>query len=139
MDPARPALVDIPNNRRVSFGELDARICQLASALTAHGLSKGDRVGVLSKNCIEYFEIYYVGDEPLGDDYAALRAANSRGWRSVFSEDQDVVERLQRGRASPAFEGGVFSPAMDGPTHCFHKWAARGLADAASHTRGPAV
>ena len=87
----------------------------------------------------EYFEIYYVGDEPLGDDYAALRAANSRGWRSVFSEDQDVVERLQRGRASPAFEGGVFSPAMDGPTHCFHKWAARGFADAASHARGPAV
>jgi choline monooxygenase len=77
----------------------------------------------------EYFEIYYVGDGPLGDGYAALRAANSRGWRSVFNEDQDIVERLQRGRASPAFQGGVFSPAMDRPTHCFHRWAARGLAN----------
>ena len=79
----------------------------------------------------EYFEIYYVGDEPLGDDYAALRAANSRGWRSVFNEDQDVVERLQRGRASPAFDGGVFSPVMDGPTHCFHKWVASALTSSA--------
>ena len=79
----------------------------------------------------EYFEIYYVGDEPLGDDYAALRAANSRGWRSIFNEDLDIVERLQRGRASPAFQGGVFSPVMDGPTHCFHKWAARGLTNGA--------
>jgi phenylpropionate dioxygenase-like ring-hydroxylating dioxygenase large terminal subunit len=41
----------------------------------------------------EYFEIYYVGDEPLGDGYAALRAANSRGWRSVFNEDQDGLPR----------------------------------------------
>ncbi len=79
----------------------------------------------------EHFEIYYVGDEPLGDGYAALRAANGRGWRSVFNEDQDIVERLQRGRASPAFQGGVFSPAMDRPTHCFHIWAARGLKNAA--------
>ncbi len=75
----------------------------------------------------EHFEIYYVGDEPLGDGYAALRNANSRGWRSIFNEDQDIVERLQLGRASPAFEGGVFSPVMDGPTHCFHRWVASTL------------
>ncbi len=72
----------------------------------------------------ELFEIYYVGDAPLGDEFAALRAANARAWRAVFSEDQGIVERLQRGRASPAFAGGVFSPVMDGPTHCFHRWVA---------------
>jgi choline monooxygenase len=77
----------------------------------------------------EYFGIYYVGDEALGDDYAERRQANGRGWRAIFNEDQDIVERMQRGRASPAFEGGVFSPAMDGATHCFHKWAARGYAN----------
>jgi len=38
-----------------------------------------------------------------------------------------VVEGMQAGRASPAFTGGVFSPAMDGPTHCFHQWMARAL------------
>jgi acyl-CoA synthetase (AMP-forming)/AMP-acid ligase II len=55
----RPALVDIPSGRRVSFGELDERVRRLANALTSAGLSKGDRIGVLAKNSIEYFEIYY--------------------------------------------------------------------------------
>ena len=77
--------------------------------------------------CREHFEIYYVGEEPLGERYAALREANRQGWRIIFAEDQGVVERMQRGRASPAYQGGVFSPAMDGPTHCFHKWVAGSL------------
>jgi choline monooxygenase len=85
---------------------------------------------------VEYFEIYYVGEAALGDDYAALRQANARGWRAIFNEDQDIVERMQRGRASPAFQGGVFSPAMDGPTHCFHKWAARALAEGVRSEQG---
>jgi long-chain acyl-CoA synthetase len=59
LDPRRPALVDVPSGRRVSFGELDRRVRKLANALAARGLAKGDRVAVLAKNCIEYFEIYY--------------------------------------------------------------------------------
>jgi len=86
---------------------------------------------VSANRTIENFEIYYVGEGPLEDDYAQLRAANSRAWQSIFNEDQDIVERMQRGRASPAYQGGVFSPAMDGPTHCFHKWAARSLINGA--------
>ncbi len=77
--------------------------------------------------CVENFHIYYVGDEPLGEDFAALRAANAEAWRSIFEEDRGVVESMQRGRASPAFGGGVFSPVMDGPTHTLHKWVATGL------------
>lgn len=79
---------------------------------------------------VEYFEIYYVGEQPLGDEFAELRAANGRGWRMIFEEDVTVVEGMQRGRASTAFRGGVFSPVMDGPTHCFHKWAAGAIAEA---------
>ncbi len=59
LDAARLALVDAPTSRRVSFGELDERVHRLANGLLRCGLSKGDRVAVLSKNCIEYFEIYY--------------------------------------------------------------------------------
>jgi choline monooxygenase len=39
----------------------------------------------------------------------------------------NVVERMQRGRASPGFDGGTFSPVMDPPTHDFHKWVAERL------------
>ena len=79
----------------------------------------------------ELFEIYYVGEEPLGADFAPLRQANSDQWRVVFEEDRGVVEGMQRGRSSPGFKGGAFSPAMDGPTHCFHAWMAEALIEGA--------
>ncbi len=59
MDPDRPALIDVPADRRVSFGELDRRVRQLAQAFVERGFEQGDRVAVLSRNSIEYFEIYY--------------------------------------------------------------------------------
>lgn len=59
LDPSRLALVDVPTSRRVSFGDLEARVCRLANALLAAGLEKGDRIAVLSRNSIEYFEVYF--------------------------------------------------------------------------------
>jgi phenylpropionate dioxygenase-like ring-hydroxylating dioxygenase large terminal subunit len=53
-----------------------------------------------------------------------LRAQNTEQWKTVFKEDINVVEGMQRGRHAPHFDGGRFSPAMDGPTHLFHKWVA---------------
>ena len=44
--------------------------------------------------------------------------------KDVFKEDIFVVEGMQRGRHAPAFDGGRFSAAMDGPTHMFHAWVA---------------
>ena len=40
-----------------TFAELDARSSRLAGALLAAGLSAGDRVGFLGKNCPEFFEL----------------------------------------------------------------------------------
>jgi len=60
MQPQQPALVDIPNDRRISYGELDARVRRLANGLLdSLGAEKGDRIAVLSKNCIEYMELYF--------------------------------------------------------------------------------
>jgi hypothetical protein len=47
-----------------------------------------------------------------------------------------VVEGMQRGRASPAFAGGAFSPVMDPPSHCFHKWGAGAMGAALAHPSG---
>jgi choline monooxygenase len=46
----------------------------------------------------------------------------------VFGEDIGAVEGMQKGRSSPGYRGGVFSPVMDNPTHHFHQWVARKLA-----------
>ena len=55
---------------------------------------------------------------------ANLRARNAAQWKEVFEEDIFVVEGMQRGRHAVGFDGGRFSPAMDGPTHMFHAWVA---------------
>ena len=48
-------------------------------------------------------------------------------WVDVFVEDIDVVERMQRGRASEAFDGGVLTPYHDGPTRRFMALVERAL------------
>jgi hypothetical protein len=35
-----------------------------------------------------------------------------------------MVRGVGRGRHGQLFDGGRFSPVMDGPTHIFHKWIA---------------
>ena len=54
------------------------------------------------------------------------------GWREVFGEDVGVDEGMQRGRHSPALDGGAFSPVMDRPTHHFHRWVAGRMAAGAA-------
>lgn len=70
----------------------------------------------------EHIEIYYA--KPAEDLSASLIEKNSAQWKEVFVEDVFVVEGMQRGRQGLFFDGGKFSPAMDGPTHNFHHWVA---------------
>ncbi|WP_299149902.1 aromatic ring-hydroxylating dioxygenase subunit alpha [uncultured Tateyamaria sp.] len=72
----------------------------------------------------ERVHLFYA--DPVTDD--ALRAKNTAQWREIFEEDIFVVEGMQRGRHAPMFDGGRFSPAMDGPTHMFHDWVAARMA-----------
>lgn len=71
----------------------------------------------------EYVHLYYA----TADFDTALADRNTALWKDVFEEDVFVVEGMQRGRAAPGFDGGRFSPEMDGPTHRFHDWVARTL------------
>lgn len=75
----------------------------------------------------EHVRIYYFGESASSDTLSAVRQKNLSGWREVFQEDVFAVERMQSGRHSPAYQGGVFSPSMDKPTHHFHKWVAQKL------------
>lgn len=72
----------------------------------------------------EHIEIYYAQSPEDTPDLAALRDKNGMQWKTVFTEDVFVVEGMQKGRHGIKFDGGRFSPAMDGPTHTFHHWVA---------------
>ena len=69
---------------------------------------------------LEHVHIYYATDDTSDN----LRAKNTEQWRGIFIEDIGVVEGMQAGRGAPGFDGGRFSPVMDGPTHHFHRWVA---------------
>ena len=58
------------------------------------------------------------------------RQAVMAAWKLVFEEDIFAVEGMQQGRSSPGFNGGVFSPVLDTPSHVFHKWVAQRYAEA---------
>lgn len=73
---------------------------------------------------VEHVRISYVGDAALQEQYQPHRKALLDSWTTVFGEDIFAVERMQKGRASPGYDGGIFSPAMDVPTVHFHEWVA---------------
>ena len=78
-------------------------------------------------NCeetVEHIALYYPKPESEMPNQGPLRDLNAEQWKGVFEEDVFVVEGMQRGRHGALFDGGRFSPEMDGPTHNFHHWVA---------------
>ena len=79
----------------------------------------------------EHMEIYYVGRRSSNSQINTKIFANKimNMWHSIQSEDLNIIEGMQEGRNSPAYNGGNFSPVMDNPTHHFNKWVATSLTD----------
>jgi acyl-CoA synthetase (AMP-forming)/AMP-acid ligase II len=56
MHPSRIAIEH--GDRRLDYVTLEDRARRLASALTAHGVGRGDRIAILSENRLEYLELF---------------------------------------------------------------------------------
>ncbi len=77
---------------------------------------------------IEHMEIYYANINAANSaKYKKLRKQNMKLWIDIQNEDLNIIEGMQKGRNSPIYNGGNFSPIMDNPTHHFHKWIAENL------------
>lgn len=76
---------------------------------------------------IEHVRISYVGSDALDEKYFNHHQKMLHNWSEVFGEDVFAVERMQKGRSSPGYTGGRFSPSMDEPTVHFHRWVAQRL------------
>ncbi|MCX5062315.1 MULTISPECIES: AMP-binding protein [unclassified Streptomyces] len=57
--PEREALVDVPSGRRWTYAQFAADVEELARALVASGVAKGDRVGIWAVNCPEWVLVQY--------------------------------------------------------------------------------
>jgi long-chain acyl-CoA synthetase len=60
-DQAKLAIIDLggEGERRFTFADLDAMARGVARALSARGLARGDRIGILSANRTEFIAAYY--------------------------------------------------------------------------------
>ena len=54
----RPAWLEVDDGRALTFGQFKETVDRFACGLQNSGIKKGDRIGVLGKNSLEYFLLY---------------------------------------------------------------------------------
>ena len=94
----------ILGDRTVTYAELDERSNRVAQGLRAAGVGAGDRVAILDKNCLEYFEVLF-GAAKLN---AVLVAVN---WRLAPPEAAFIVNDAA---AKVLVVGEELVPLLDG-------------------------
>ncbi|HVV36387.1 MAG TPA: fatty acid--CoA ligase [Acidimicrobiales bacterium] len=99
--PDNPALTF--GDRTLTFRELDERSNQVANALLTEGVGVADRIAILDKNSIEYFELLFGG----GKVNAANVAVN---WRLAPPE---ISQILNDSEAKVIVVGQEFAPVLD--------------------------
>jgi fatty-acyl-CoA synthase len=57
--PDKEAIRDLGKGRSFTYAELDRRVDAMAAHLASIGIGRGDRVGVLAHNGVEYFDIQF--------------------------------------------------------------------------------
>ena len=107
--PERTAL--ICDDRRYSFGELAERVNNLAAAMRAEGVARGDRVALLEVNCNACVEVYFATAK-LGAIYLPLNfrakedeltyMINNAGLKFLFAGERyvplvtNILPRLEK-------------------------------------------
>ena len=63
--------------------------------------------------CKESIGLYFIGDGANSDKYTPARNMVINNWHDLNNEDIGILERMQAGRLSDGFDGGVLSPYWD--------------------------
>lgn len=67
----------------------------------------------------EELHVFLIGDAATSDEFREARNATMKMWDDLNREDLGMLELLQQGRLSLAYDGGRLSPHWEGPTHDF--------------------
>lgn len=88
LSPDKEAMKEFRTGDAVSYGELDERSRKAVTILKDHGVGEGDRVAILCRNRIAFFEILFA--------CARMRAILvPLNWRSPANEVQGIVDDCQ--------------------------------------------
>src|ERR1051326_2436319 len=113
----KPAIIDGPTGRLLSFGQLDEAVRRTAASLARRGFKKGDVFGIFSPNCPEYAIAFHavamLGGvcTTLNPLYTAEEAASQlkdSGARLLVTAPQFLEKAQAAGRASAIEEVFVF-------------------------------
>jgi acyl-CoA synthetase (AMP-forming)/AMP-acid ligase II len=105
----KPALIDGPSGRAITYAQLDAMTGALAGALAARGLSKGDAVCIYMPNLPEYAVVFHgvsraggvnTTANPLYTARELEHQLNDSGARMIFTVPA-FLETARTRRASP--------------------------------------
>ena len=77
--------------------------------------------------CRETIALYFVGEGASAERYADARAHVIKNWNDLNHEDIGIIERMQMGRRSEGFNGGVLSPYWDPVSQYFAKLMAEAI------------
>ena len=67
----------------------------------------------------EELHVFLIGEAAESEAHRAAREGVLEMWDGLNREDLGMLELLQEGRRSPAYDGGRLSPHWEGPTHDF--------------------
>ena len=86
--PEREAIIDSTTGKRINFADFDDHVRRLANGLRDLGLENGDRVGMLSRNSIEYAALYFAcGRNGL--------VAQPMNWRLAAPELKKIIDNAE--------------------------------------------
>jgi fatty-acyl-CoA synthase len=104
--PHKVALEDLPTGESVTYAELEARAARAAGLLAACGVGAGDRVAVLCRNRIEFFELLFAAGK-LGAILAPLN------WRMPARELEGLIADCEPSVLLYGAEDGATAAALD--------------------------
>jgi choline monooxygenase len=70
-------------------------------------------IPVDASHTTENISLYFVGDGAHSEQYHHARNAVIKNWHDLNLEDIGILQRMQEGRLSDGFDGGVLSPYWD--------------------------
>ncbi|MFX0034123.1 MAG: AMP-binding protein [Candidatus Hermodarchaeota archaeon] len=111
--PNKLALKDI--KRQLTFKELNERTNKLANGILKSGIKKGDKVAILSNNCIEFMELYVAAAKggfivvPLNfrlhpDDISFIINNSDAKWLFIESRFYEATEKIWERAIELGFE-----------------------------------
>lgn len=116
----KPALIEGPTGRTITYGELGGMISTVAGGLAAKGFKKGDVFGIVSPNVPEYAIIFHAVaslggiNTPINPLYTAQEIGHQlqdAGARFLVSNEQFLEKALDAARVAGVEEVFVFGEA----------------------------